>query len=148
MVLEPLTYSRDEKGVKVEDTGYAAEEVPGLVIRVLQPSRWYNVTHAPSGTWALGYFYSLQDAARYLVKLGELCDWLEVEPGNELHERLQPVMEQFHRQLDADKNLVWRAENLEEARSLHGEATVEATRADTALNDALRDFYGWQAFGV
>lgn len=150
MVLEPVKYTWSREGVKTQKNakGYASAEVPGLVIGVHDWDardghlyRYYDLTHVHSGFgFTEDQFTELSSAARFMAGLGELCDWREVVPGNELHTRLGPVVKAFREAWYAEGFLEIAATHLENYRKEHDDKVVTWVRAGVRLEAALETF--------
>ena len=150
MVLEPITYKwLGNDGKKRKAEAYIHPDIPGLAVQIedyegINDSyRYYRVVHRGAEVqWISDDFSDLSEAARFLARVGELCDWREVEPGNELHGRIAPVVGAMLNELHAAEMLKIKKVHLEQA---YGEAEGCANAlgyAQAKLEHALATFRG------
>ena len=150
MVLEPVKYKWAKEGRKksVKGEGYVCAEVPGLVIGVFDwradgfKYRYYEITHAPTGFGFHVRFIGLSTAARFLTRLGRLCDWREVAPGNELYLRVGPVVGALKAVLCAQNHLERSSGSWEDLDKLRHPDRHFLDEAEVRLEAALETFRG------
>lgn len=147
MVLIPVTFKSDrslsefgEPKVKIAQ-GYAHDDIPGLAIEVKNAGEpWYDIAHLPTGYGFRYDFGSLSEAARYLELLGTLANWPSVEPGNNLHTALAPVMKLLYIQQQKENNARYAEEEVKEAVERAAEAQRDLTKARKGAAKAIRAF--------
>lgn len=114
MILHPATYrmafmAREGHSYTPED-GYIATEVPGLIIARKDDtgSVWWSICHVKSGLTTAFNFHgedSLENAARWLLRLGTLGNWDEMVLDGEPDEEIKSVCSAWQNEIRREEDL-------------------------------------------